>query len=65
MFMVYSFPDGFQKGAIGVVGNIIGEEKEALGKTMVVICMIYSTLLAFAVGFWTYSYSSEIAKFYT
>jgi len=32
IFMIYAFPDGFQKGTIGVIGNIIGEENAKLGK---------------------------------
>lgn len=65
LFLIYSIPCGFQIGAVAVIGNIIGEENERLGKFMCLITLGYSSLLTVLVGTLTYVYSREIANAYT
>ena len=65
LFLIYSIPCGFQIGAVAVIGNIIGEENERLGKQMCLITLAYSSLLTVIVGALTYFYSREIALAYT
>ena len=48
-----------------MIGNIIGEENEALGKKMCLITLIYSSLMTITIGILTYYYSYEIARAYT
>ena len=64
-FLYFQFPGGFQIGAIAVIGNIIGEENERLGKLMCLICLGYSTLMGVLLGTLTYAYSDEISRVYT
>ena len=61
LFLIYSFPCGFQIGAVSVIGNIIGEENESLGKLMCIIMVAYSSLISCALGAFTYGYALEIS----
>lgn len=65
LFLIYSIPCGFQIGAVAVIGNIIGEENERLGKLMCLITLVYSSLMTIIVGMLTYAYSRSIAYAYT
>ena len=65
LFLIYSIPCGFQIGAVAVIGNIIGEENEQLGKFMCLITFCYSSLLSIVIAILTYNYASQIAYAYT
>lgn len=40
LFLIYSFPCGFQIGAVSVIGNVIGEENEQLGKVLSMVSLV-------------------------
>ena len=65
LFLVYQVPQGFQIGAVAVVGNIIGEEKEQLAKLMGLIVLCYATILSILSGLLTYFFSLQLTMVYT
>ena len=50
---------------MAVIGNIIGEENEELGKIMSAVTIFYSSCLSLVCGACTYIFSDQIAAAYT
>ena len=63
--LIFQFPYGFQIGTVAVIGNIIGEENERLGKLMCLFTIIQSSFLSILMGSLNYIYASPIAYAYT
>ena len=52
-------------GATAVIGNLVGEENERIGKIIIIMTFIYSSVITLVLGLLTYNYSYEIANAYT
>ena len=63
--LISMFAYGFQVGATAVIGNVIGEENEMLGKVLCLLTFIYTTIITCILASLTYTYAYEIAHMYT
>lgn len=48
-----------------MIGNVIGEEREKLGKALSVMTVTYCSLISFSMGAMTHAYAKDIAFAYT
>ena len=63
--LLLQFPYGFQMGIVAVVGNIVGEENERIGKFMGKIAFVQATLITCSIAWLTRAFRQEIATSFT
>ena len=63
--LMYCIPIGFQLGGMAVIGNIIGEENEEVGRMMSVVTIFYSSCSSIVCAACTFIFADQIAAAFT
>ena len=63
--LIYCIPFGFQLGGMAVIGNIIGEENENVGRMMSIVTIFYSSCSSIVCAACTYIFADQIAAAFT